>query len=95
MVMVVISKEHGRENLGPEDSEAANHDGEDDHSLGVAEETCGVTGLMLLLLNVLRLKHQIKSQRRIPILTQGYHLIFGRRTFSYGLDKILCSMTKI
>ena len=57
MVMAVISKEHGRENLGPEDSEAANHDGEDDHGLGVAEEASGVTRLMLLLLNVLRLKN--------------------------------------
>ena len=38
---------------------------------------------------------RVKSQRGIPILTQGYHLIFGPRTFSYGLDKILCSMTKI
>ena len=57
MVMAVISKEHWRENLGPEDPEAANHDGEDDHGLGVAEEACGVTWLMFLLLNVLRLKN--------------------------------------
>ena len=57
MVMVVISKEHWRENLGPEDPEAANHDSEDDHSLGVAEETRRVTRLMFLLLNVLRLKN--------------------------------------
>ena len=56
MVVAVISKEHGREDLGPEDSEAADHDGEDDHGLGVAEESRGVAGLMLLLLNVLGLK---------------------------------------
>ena len=57
MVMAVISKEHWRENLGPEDSEAADHDGEDDHGLGVAKEATGVTRLMFLLLNVLRLKN--------------------------------------
>ena len=55
MVVAVISKEHRREDLGPEDSEAADHDGEDDHGLGVAEEARGVAGLMLLLLNVLGL----------------------------------------
>ena len=54
-MVAVISEEHGREDLGPEDSEAANHDGEDDHSLGVAEEARRVAGLMLLLLDVLGL----------------------------------------
>ena len=58
-MVAVISKEHGREDLGPEDSEASDHDGEDDHGLGVAEEASGVAGLMLLLLNILGLKQNI------------------------------------
>merc|ERR1719215_2376346 len=56
MLVAVITKEHGRENLRPEDAEAADHNSEDEHGLGVTEEARRVTRLrpLALLLNVLR-----------------------------------------
>ena len=57
LVAVVVPKEHRGEDLGPENPEAADHHGEDENSLAVAEQAALEVGGVILIIRVVWLQH--------------------------------------
>ena len=56
LVAVVVTKEHRGEDLGPENPEAADHHGEDENGLAVAEQAALEVGGVILIIRVVWLQ---------------------------------------
>ena len=56
LVAVVVPKEHRGEDLGPENPEAADHHGEDENGLAVAEQAALEVGGVILIIRVVWLQ---------------------------------------
>ena len=58
LVAVVVPEEHRGEDLGPENPEAADHHGEDENGLAVAEQAALEVGGVILIIGVVWLQHK-------------------------------------